>query len=264
MPPAAAPMAAPLNAAIIGPAAMKGPTPGMAKAPIPAIHPNAPPTTPPVPAPVTAPSGAFVLLVCAKSRVVVLSGKSTEMSLLEKLAFFRVSTMRLAWSREVAMQNTDFFDIMFAFFFGFLFARMTELLVADRSGLDFQLVVHVSGVRTPIRDFTDEAFFLGRVDRPAQGDLSINRDDLHVLSVHGHVLRSENFFANLRRGGHVGLAVALIEGRECLVLTIPNIYPGIVRIGRRVGGEIGLNLVGAINVTGVAGLTKVRPLVGFE
>src|ERR1017187_1607181 len=171
MPPAAAPMAAPLNAVIIGPAAMNGPTPGMAKAPIPAIQPNAPPTTPPVPAPVTAPSGAFVLLVCAKSRVVVLSGKSTEMSLLEKFAFFRLSTMRSAWSREVAMQNTDFFDILFTFFV-FLFARLSELLVADRSGLDFQLVVHVSGVRTPICDFTDEAFLLGGVDWPAQGDRS--------------------------------------------------------------------------------------------
>jgi hypothetical protein len=27
--------------------------------------------------------------------------------------------MRSAWSREVAMQNTDFFDIMFTFFFCF-------------------------------------------------------------------------------------------------------------------------------------------------
>src|ERR1017187_5310996 len=121
--------------------------------------------------------------------------------------------MRSAWSREVAMQNTDFFDIMFTFFFLFLFAWLSELLVAGRGGLYFQLVVHIPGVRAPIRDFTDEAFLLGGVDRAAQGDLSINRDDLHVLSVHGHVLRSENFFANLRRGGHIGLAVALIEGR---------------------------------------------------
>src|SRR5664279_587309 len=42
IPPTAAPTAAPLNAATIGPAAMKGPTPGMANAPIPAIHPDAP------------------------------------------------------------------------------------------------------------------------------------------------------------------------------------------------------------------------------
>src|ERR1017187_3368202 len=49
-----------------------------------------------------------------------------------------------------------------------------------------------------------------------------------------------------------------------MVLAVANIYPGIVRIGRRVGGEVRLNLVSAINVTSVAGLTKVRPLVGFE
>lgn len=43
VPPAAPAMAAPLNAAIIGPAAMNGPRPGMAKAPIPATQPKAPP-----------------------------------------------------------------------------------------------------------------------------------------------------------------------------------------------------------------------------
>src|ERR1035438_1904583 len=47
-------------------------------------------------------------------------------------------------------------------------------------------------------------------------------------------------------------------------MAVANIYPGIVNVVRRVGGEVRLNLVGAINVTGVAGLTKVRPLVGFE
>ena len=36
------------------------------------------------------------------------------------------------------------------------------------------MVVHILGVRDPIRDFTDETFFLGGVDRPAQGDLAIN------------------------------------------------------------------------------------------
>ena len=45
------------------------------------------------------------------------------------------------------MQNTDFFDIMFTFFLCCLFAWLTELLVADWGGLDFQLVVHIPGVR---------------------------------------------------------------------------------------------------------------------
>src|ERR1035441_3528703 len=57
---------------------------------------------------------------------------------------------------------------------------MTELIVAAGGELHFQLVVHILGVRDPIRDFTDETFFLGGVDRPAQSDPAINGDDLHV------------------------------------------------------------------------------------
>src|SRR5579883_2166089 len=114
-PPAVAPTAAPLRAAMMGPAAMKGPRPGIAKAPIPASQPNAPPRMPPVPAPVTAPSGAFVALRCANSLVLLVSGRSTEMSLLEKPAIFRSSTMRPACDSSLARQNTDFFDIQFSF-----------------------------------------------------------------------------------------------------------------------------------------------------
>src|SRR5580692_5326389 len=77
-PPTPAPMAPPLSAAIIGPAAMNGPKPGMANAPIPASNPMVPPTTPPVLAPTVAPSGILVSFLCAKSRVLPLSGKSTE------------------------------------------------------------------------------------------------------------------------------------------------------------------------------------------
>ena len=49
---------APARAAMIGPAAMNGPRPGIASAPMPASHPRVPPTTAPEPAPVAAPSGA--------------------------------------------------------------------------------------------------------------------------------------------------------------------------------------------------------------
>jgi hypothetical protein len=45
---------------MIGPAAMKGPTPGIARAPIPANNPSVPPTTAPVLTPAVTPSGAFV------------------------------------------------------------------------------------------------------------------------------------------------------------------------------------------------------------
>jgi hypothetical protein len=53
-------MPAPAKAAIIGPAAIKGPRPGIDSAPIPASQPSVPPSTAPVPAPVVAPSGALV------------------------------------------------------------------------------------------------------------------------------------------------------------------------------------------------------------
>src|SRR5262245_13759461 len=179
IPPTAAPTAAPLSAAIIGPAAIKGPTPGIANAPIPAIHPNAPPTTPPVPAPATAPSGAFVFFSCAKSRVVPLSGNSTEMSLLEKFTALSSSTICSACSREVAMQNTDFFDIYFIFFC-LVYLLGLELVVARGVELHFQLVVHILGARDTICDFPDETFFLGGIDRPAQSNLAVFGDDLHV------------------------------------------------------------------------------------
>lgn len=60
MPPTVAPAAAPLRAAMSGPAAIKGPTPGIANAPIPASRPKVPPRMPPVATPVMAPSGALV------------------------------------------------------------------------------------------------------------------------------------------------------------------------------------------------------------
>jgi hypothetical protein len=57
----------PAKAAMMGPAAMNGPTPGIASAPIPASKPIAPRTTPPVVTPVVVPSGALVFFSCANS-----------------------------------------------------------------------------------------------------------------------------------------------------------------------------------------------------
>ena len=54
---------------------MKGPRPGIARAPIPASHPRPPPNSAPVPAPVVAPSGALVFFSCAKSLVPSIFGK---------------------------------------------------------------------------------------------------------------------------------------------------------------------------------------------
>ena len=76
---------------------------------------------------------------------------------------------------------------------------MTELVIAAGGELHFQLVVHIPGTRDPIRDFTDEAFFLDGIDRPAQGDPAVVGDDLYVLGVHRHVFPSDDFFANLLR-----------------------------------------------------------------
>src|ERR1700731_108808 len=80
------PAAAPPRAARIGPAAMNGPPPGIAKLPIPTSHPRTPPATPPAATPVAAPSGALVCCSWAKSLVPSRSGRSTETSLLEKPA----------------------------------------------------------------------------------------------------------------------------------------------------------------------------------
>jgi hypothetical protein len=55
-PPTAPPTPAPARAATIGPAAMKGPTPGIANEPIPTSQPRIPPSTAPDPAPAVAPS----------------------------------------------------------------------------------------------------------------------------------------------------------------------------------------------------------------
>jgi hypothetical protein len=69
------------------------------------------PKTPPVPTPVTAPSGALVPFSWANSRVLLLSGNSTEISLLIKPASLRALTMLPAWASSRARQNTDLFDI---------------------------------------------------------------------------------------------------------------------------------------------------------
>src|SRR5262249_57810883 len=86
-PPAAPQTATPERVAKVGPAAISGPRPGIAKAPIPASQPSAPPRIAPAPAPVVAPSGALVAFSCPRSRVPPRSGARIEISLDEKPAF---------------------------------------------------------------------------------------------------------------------------------------------------------------------------------
>src|SRR5580765_1911176 len=75
----------PLKEATTGPAAMKGPTPGMASGPISATQPNTPPT---LEASATAP-GPLVFLSCTEFRVSYVFGNRTETCLLEKLSVFK-------------------------------------------------------------------------------------------------------------------------------------------------------------------------------
>jgi len=64
----------------MGPAAMNGPSPGMANPPTPASKPSVPPIAPPAVTPVAVPSGAFVCFSCANCSELWLSGNRTEIS----------------------------------------------------------------------------------------------------------------------------------------------------------------------------------------
>ena len=61
---------------------------------------------PPVPAPAIAPSGALVLFSWAKSRVVPLSGKRAEISLLEKFVEPRFYKITLTPDRNAGFHDT--------------------------------------------------------------------------------------------------------------------------------------------------------------
>jgi len=65
------------------------------------------------------------------------------------------------------------------------------------------------------------------------------------LAAHGHVSGAHNFFADLRRGRDVGLAVALMERRQRFVLSVATFWRELSAFSR----EVGLDLVGLINLT---------------
>src|SRR5437870_3806247 len=102
-PPTAPPTPAPARAATIGPAAMKGPTPGIASEPIPTSQPRIPPSTAPDPAPAVAPSGAFDALWVPSSRLLTDSGSSTATSELANLSSLVVCKRFPDFSREITV-----------------------------------------------------------------------------------------------------------------------------------------------------------------
>ncbi len=102
------PCGAPERVAMMGPAAINGPTPGMANAPMPARRPSAPPTKPPAPTPATAPSGALVLCSWAKSIVPCLLGKRMDISKGAKPTRWSSRTTRSACSMVSTIPTTAF------------------------------------------------------------------------------------------------------------------------------------------------------------
>src|SRR6185436_12909820 len=159
---------------------MNGPTPGIASEPMPASQPSAPPSNPPVLAPTAVPSGALVASVWAKSRVVVVSGKSAEMSSREKPAACKSATMDSAWLRVFATQKTDFAIINSFVFSQAVSRRRTTWLVV----INFELAMDAGDAGNALGLRLDRALFRGAVDRSSQRDHTADGDDLHVVSVH--------------------------------------------------------------------------------
>src|SRR5262245_2092135 len=214
-PPTAPPTAAPESAAMIGPAAMSGPRPGMARAPMPASQPSAPPTTGPVPAPVAAPSGALVWLEMAKLLVPGLSGMSTEISPLVNPAAFKRSTIWTACIDVFTVQKTAW--------------AITDSL-QEKNGLrlDFQLTRHVVGTRHVTSNLFDLPFLICGFDRPPQGHFAALRDDFHVMGVRRH-LRSHDLLADLGGDVDVGPVLVLVDGCLSAGVAIPRVYAGVIR-----------------------------------
>ena len=133
---------------------------------------------------------------------------------------------------------------------------LTESVAAGGGELDFQLVVHIPGVRNPVGDFADETFFPGTVHRPAQDDPAIDGGDLHVSGICGQFVVRDDFPANLPLGVRINLAIARVQCDQRAVIAIPTTGTGVVSLGRCGGAEPGLNVIGAINPAGITGLAE--------
>src|SRR5262245_35841253 len=157
---------------MIGPAAMKGPRPGIASAPSPASRPSVPPTTPPVAAPTSAPSGALVCFSWATSCVLRTSGSSAEISLSRKPSVRSPSIAASSSTRVSNKQKTTIFlscltlDIMNLLLFRY-FERVDDLAVTGVGNGDLLDLAALGLAR----------------HRSDEGDRAVLDDDLAVVSV---------------------------------------------------------------------------------
>jgi galactitol-specific phosphotransferase system IIC component len=75
---------------------------------------------------------------------------------------------------------------------------------------------------------------------------------------------SDDFFANLRGGIPVGLAVALVERGQVLSLRSRTLRAALSGSVVALLVKVRFNLVGAINSAGITWLSEVGPLIGLE
>src|SRR5689334_19945572 len=133
-PPTTVPDPTPVSAAMIGPAATSGPSPGIAMVPMPIKAPRMPPIAPPVTVPAAAPSGAFVCFSCARSLVPSFSGSRTEISVFRKPACSSPATASSTASRLRKIPNTAKFlpAIKYSFLCPFVVKHETRQLLPGK------------------------------------------------------------------------------------------------------------------------------------
>src|SRR6185369_758610 len=161
----------------MGPAAMNGPTPGMASVPMPASQPSAPPTIPPVVAPVAVPSGAFECFSWPRSRDPRVSGNRTEMSSFENPTVWSSRTIRSACPSVVAMQYTEVFMVLPPLLLSLLSSSSSAASAAG----DHELVVDAAVARGQLGSRRHRRSLLLAGDRAAQRDRVLVGVDGHVL-----------------------------------------------------------------------------------
>src|SRR4029453_4440315 len=201
-PPTAPPTPRPASAPMIGPAAINGPTPGIASAPMPASNPNVPPIVPPAATPVVTPSGAFVCFSCAKSFDPCLSAIRTDTSALSKRAVTSSSTARSARSTLGYSPNTAVF----------LFVMDSPWLLCRALGRgDAQLIDDASNARHFCGLGLDGLFLVLAPHGSLEGDLTVLGDDFHVVRIGGQRLvvheRAADFLGDLPLAGVLFLLV---------------------------------------------------------
>src|ERR1039457_2514428 len=225
-PPTAPPTPNPARPAMMGPAAMNGPRPGIAKSPTPARRPNVPPITPPAVTPTVVPSGAFVSFSVPMFFVPPrLSGKSTEMSEVGKPARTSESIALSTAIRVEKIPNTPTFllDIsLFSFEF-----KLISISAQSFRRCDVELVGYVF-----LSCYADSfgfqiTFLLFRPHWPTKCHFAILRNDLDVVRVGGETLILVDRFSNLLCDGPVGgIHLLLIRSRARLIFVCLGVVWG--------------------------------------